>query len=130
MDIQYLLNKDTLYYSVYTLLANRWGRGDTLDEGFTWDRTHVVEPHGGRWRTTSARRWRRSSCPPDAYAEHVAANVQVVEGWLQAHPETEFDLFLPPYSILFWDRVIRESRQTRSLPPSVRRWSGCCPMRK
>ena len=38
-DIQYLLNKDTLYYSVYTLLANRWGRGDTLDEGFTWDRT-------------------------------------------------------------------------------------------
>ena len=48
--------------------------------------------------------------PADAYAEHVAANVQVVEGWLQAHPETEFDLFLPPYSILFWDRVIRESR--------------------
>ena len=70
-DIQYLLNKDTLYYSAYTLLSNHWGEGD---------------------------------------AEHVAANVQVVEGWLQAHPETEFDLFLPPYSILFWDRVIREGR--------------------
>ena len=37
-DIQYLLNKDTLYYSAYTLLANRWGEGDTIDEGFTWDK--------------------------------------------------------------------------------------------
>ena len=37
-DIQYLLNKDTLYYSAYTLLSNHWGEGDTIDEGFTWDR--------------------------------------------------------------------------------------------
>ena len=37
-DIQYLLNKDTLYYSAYTLLTNRWGEGDTIDEGFTWDK--------------------------------------------------------------------------------------------
>ena len=26
-DIQYLLNKDTLYYSAYTLLSNHWGEG-------------------------------------------------------------------------------------------------------
>mgnify|MGYP000500558247 CR=1 FL=1 len=31
-DIQYLLNKDTLYYSAYTLLSNHWGEGDTIDE--------------------------------------------------------------------------------------------------
>ena len=37
-DIQYLLNKDTLYYSAYTLLTNCWGEGDTIDEGFTWDK--------------------------------------------------------------------------------------------
>lgn len=108
-DIQYLLNKDTLYYSVYTLLANRWGQGDTLDEGFTWDRTtwwNHMEALENYQRPAVA----EEQLPADAYAEHVAANVQVVEGWLQAHPETEFDLFLPPYSILFWDRVIRESR--------------------
>lgn len=108
-DIQYLLNKDTLYYSVYTLLANRWGQGDTLDEGFTWDRTtwwNHMEALENYQRPAVA----EEQLPADAYAEHVAANVQVVEGWLQAHPETEFDLFLPPYSILFWDRVIREGR--------------------
>ena len=37
-DIRYLLNKDTLYYSAYTLLANSRGEGDTIDEGFTWDK--------------------------------------------------------------------------------------------
>ena len=32
----------------------------------------------------------------------------MVEGWITAHPDTEFDIFLPPYSILFWDKSIRE----------------------
>ena len=36
-DLQYLLNKDMLYYSVYAPLARGWGEGQTLDEGFTWD---------------------------------------------------------------------------------------------
>ena len=36
-DIQYLLNKDTLYYSGFVLIATNLGRRDTLDEGFTWD---------------------------------------------------------------------------------------------
>ena len=43
-DIQYLLNKDTLYYSAYTLLSNRWGEGDTIDEGFTWDKDQWGNP--------------------------------------------------------------------------------------
>ena len=44
-DIQYLLNKDTLYYSAYTLLANSRGEGDTIDEGFHLGQGPVVEPH-------------------------------------------------------------------------------------
>ena len=36
-DIKYLLNKDTLYYSAYVLIANGWNSGQTIDEGFTWD---------------------------------------------------------------------------------------------
>ena len=35
------------------------------------------------------------------------ANLAVVEGWLRDHPDTEFDLFLPPYSILFWEKTAR-----------------------
>ena len=40
----------------------------------------------------------------------MAANLAVAERWVTEHPDTEFDFFLPPYSILFWDKVIREGR--------------------
>lgn len=36
-DVRYLLNKDTLYYSLYTLMTRQEGTEQTMDEGFTWD---------------------------------------------------------------------------------------------
>lgn len=35
-DVRYLLNKDTLYYSLYTIMTELWGTEQSLDEGFTW----------------------------------------------------------------------------------------------
>ena len=105
-DIKYLLNKDTLYYSAYVLIANGWNSGQTIDEGFTWD--------DGIWwnHATALANYTRpepapETVPADAYLAHVDANLAVVERWLRAHPDTEFDLFLPPYSILFWDKTAR-----------------------
>ena len=105
-DLQYLLNKDMLYYSVYAPLARGWGEGQTLDEGFTWDE--------GIWwnHMTAMENYHRpeiaaETLPPDAFRENVAANLAVVRGWIEAHPEVDFRFFLPPYSILFWDRYGR-----------------------
>ena len=106
-DVKYLINKDTLYYSAYVLMANRWDEADTLDEGFTWD--------GDVWwnHATALANYTRpeitgETLPADAYLRHASDNLDVVEGWITAHPDTEFDIFLPPYSILFWDKSIRE----------------------
>ncbi len=105
-DVKYLLNKDTLYYSAYVLIANGWNGGQTLDEGFTWDK--------GIWwnHATALENYDRPEpvsepVPPEEFLRHVDENLAVVEGWLNAHPDTEFDLFLPPYSILFWDKTAR-----------------------
>ena len=43
-DVKYLLNKDVLYYSLYALMCQRWGTGETLDHGFAWDGTQVEIP--------------------------------------------------------------------------------------
>lgn len=105
-DVKYLINKDNLYYSVYTLLANRWGQGETLDEGFTWDDTEW-------WNHMSALAGYDRPEPveeqlsAEAYLEPAAANLDIMESWITAHPETEFDIFFPPYSILYWDKTIR-----------------------
>lgn len=103
-DVKYLLNKDTLYFSFYVLMANGWGGGQTLDEGFAWD--------GDIWwnHMTALENYQRpeaadAALPPDAFTEPTAENLAVVEAWVQAHPDTEFDIFFPPYSILFWDKT-------------------------
>ena len=36
-DVRYFLNRDTLYYSVYTLMTLGRGGGTPVDELFTWD---------------------------------------------------------------------------------------------
>ena len=108
-DIQYLLNKDTLYYSAYTLLSNHWGEGDTIDEGFTWDRKEWWN-HISALENYDRPEIAAEELPSDAYRDDVAANLAVAERWVTEHPDTEFDFFLPPYSILFWDKVIREGR--------------------
>ena len=121
-DAKYLLNKDTLYYSLYVLMANGWGGGQTLDEGFTWDEgiwwTHMTAL-AGHTRPELAEE------PADtaAFLENAARNLAVVERWLQAHPDTEFDIFFPPYSILFWDKTARLG-QTEAMLAALGRACG------
>ena len=105
-DAKYLLNKDTLYYSVYVLMANRWGQADTLDEGFTWDGT-VWWNHATALANYTRPEIVQETVPAQAYLSHASDNLAVVESWITAHPETEFDIFFPPYSILFWDKTAR-----------------------
>lgn len=111
-DMQYLLNKDTLYYSGYVLAAGRWEEGRTLDEGFTWG--------GDIWwnHMTALDNYDRPEIAPeqpvDAVLANAAANLAVVTGWAAAHPDTEFDVFFPPYSILFWDKTVRQG-ETRAV---------------
>lgn len=105
-DVKYLLNKDALYDSVYTLMQNRAGTAGTMDEAFTWDKN--------RWwnHMTALANYPRpkqvkTAAAADSYAKNVQANLTVVESWLRAHPNTEFDILFPPYSILFWDKTTR-----------------------
>ena len=102
-DVKYLLNKDTLYYSAYVLLANSWGQGQTLDEGFAWD-TGIWWNHSTVLANYERPVMAEKRLSADAYLANVDANLAVVERWAAEHPETEFHLFLSPYSILYWDK--------------------------
>lgn len=105
-DMQYLLNRDTLYYSVYALLAARRGDVTAVDDAFTWDDT-VWWNHMTVMDNYERPDPVEETLPADVYLEHAEANLAVIEGWIAAHPDTEFDIFLPPYSILFWDKMGR-----------------------
>ena len=105
-DAQYLLNKDNLYYSFFTLMSRKWGTTETMDEGFAWD-------EGVLWdRAFAISCYPRpevsgETLPADAYLKNVRSNLAVMKRWFTENPEIEFSLFLSPYSMLFWDKAMR-----------------------
>lgn len=105
-DGQYLLNKDALLRSGYTVLKKLQGETQTLQDAFLWDGTVFFSRElalGSYVRPEAA----ETAVPADAFLESTRAHLAVVTGWLEEHPDTEFLLFVPPYSILFWDRAAR-----------------------
>lgn len=105
-DAKYLLNKDNLYYSFFVLMSKKWGAKATLDESFVWDK--------GIWwnHATAIAGYPR----PDVVTEQegterflsaAAENLAIMDGWIAGHPETQFEIFFSPYSMLFWDKTIR-----------------------
>ena len=96
-DIQYLLNKDTLYYSAYTLLSNHWGpkRATPSTRDSPGTGMKVGETISPPWRTMTGRRLRRRSCPQMPIGTMWPANLAVAERWVTGGIRTRNSGFLP-----------------------------------
>ncbi|MGM9619151.1 MAG: hypothetical protein ACI3W8_04885 [Oscillospiraceae bacterium] len=105
-DVRYILNKDALFYSVYSLYCRAAGETVPCDEAFTWDKTTGFSTN---FVLASYTRPPQSAktLPAAAYRSNVEQNLAYVIAWAEAHPETEFIVYLPPYNILYWDKTAR-----------------------
>ena len=106
-DGKYLLNKDVLMRCGYTLLKQRAGEIQPLQDAFVWDGNVFFS------RSLALAGYDRpepvdESAPEDAFLENARANLATVTGWLEAHPDTELIFWFSPYSILFWDKMDRQ----------------------
>lgn len=107
-DIQSYLNAESLALAVKSLLRGEEAKA-TLDEAYTWDKTHYFA------RETALAGYPRPEptgqiLPADAFLDAARANVAVIRGWAEAHPGTQFTVWFPPYSVLYWDRMERLGR--------------------
>ena len=106
-DGKYLLNKDVLMRSGYTLLKKAAGETQPLQDAFVWDgnvffsKTLALAGYD-RPETVS------ESVSADAFLENGRENLAKVTTWLEVHPNTEFIFYFSPYSILFWDKMDRQ----------------------
>lgn len=106
-DISYLLNMDIMYhYGLNNILGSLRGqvspaerRGITLYGDFSREAT-LSSYH--RPAQSSDRREFGGSM-----RTKVDENLANITELLTAHPETEFVFFMPPFSILYWDRELR-----------------------
>ena len=107
-DAQYLFNKDTLAYALYTAYARAKGSATPADDAFAWDDTTGFSEEfvlAGYDRPEQA-----EALPADALTETALENTRTLLSWADAHPETQFVVYVPPYNILFWDKMEREGK--------------------
>lgn len=105
-DGKYLLNKDVLLRSGYTLLKKAAGETQTIQDAFVWDGNVFFSKQLALagYERPEATGVTESS---ELFLENGRANLAEVTAWLEEHPDTEFIFFFSPYSILFWDKMDR-----------------------
>lgn len=105
-DVEYFLNADT-----YVTAFRNWMNRDSdhsvpLGEAYIWDNGYTFSREvalGGYQRPEVA----ETVLPGDAYLAAAEENMDVVCSWLEAHPNAQFAVWFPPYSILYWDMMTR-----------------------
>lgn len=108
-DVEYLINADTYQTALRTWLRRRSAQTLPLDAAYIWEDSYVFS------KETVLKGYRRPEAseavlPGDAYLEAAAENLDVVCAWAEKHPEAELVVWFPPYSILYWDMMLREGR--------------------
>ena len=107
-DWKYLWNKDVLLKKIPIQLAYNTVLPYDENEAYAWYRTKVF--------STDAMLSFYSPPDPVTTEETLPAefdeNLALLKERILAHPETEFYLFYPPTSMLWWDNELREGKLT------------------
>lgn len=107
-DLKYLLNIDLFYHYTFkdmleTLSGSRQDlerRGITLGGEFGKDA--MLGNYSRPERSDTVASFEKT------YKESLEANLCNIETLANAHPETEFVFFMPPFSVLYWDSTLRQ----------------------
>ena len=114
-DVKYLWNREVLLDYCLRPMIEREGTPlnriymteweDDLYYTLDWILAHYEEPAENPAET-----------PADAYLADTDRNLaENLLPWIDAHPETTWYFFYPPYSILYWHDVIRENHLEATL---------------
>ena len=109
-DVPYLLNKDVLLDYILRPLADRKDASDWAELYKPWwtdeyyNKANVL-----MYYEAAEEKQEEEALAEDYFKDAVEENLQKnILPYIEAHPETEFYIFYPPYSILFWNDVTRE----------------------
>lgn len=106
-DIEYWLNKGVLMEKIPYLIANSTIGDYDENDSYNWAQWKNFNSDmilGLYIRKPSVSEMK----PADYYEEILKKNIDLLTERIAAHPETEFYVFIPPYSMLWWDNIYRE----------------------
>lgn len=105
-DIQYVLNKDVLLNYILRPLADP----DPTDLATVYASWWTEEYYSEQWvlHNYTEPEEVEEEVPADEYIPGTEKNLDVnICPYIEDNPDTEFVIFFPPYSILFWNDVIK-----------------------
>ena len=105
-DLQFYINGESLALAVKSMLLGDDAKVP-LDEAFIWDEKYEFSwgsAFGAYIRPEKA----GEPLPAGAYLAAAQANMDMICSWIEEHPDTQFRIWFPPYSILYWDKAQRE----------------------
>lgn len=106
-DVEYWLNKGVLMEKIPYLVANSV-MGD-YDENNSYNWSQWKQFNSDMILGLYIRKPSISEMKPKNYYEDLLReNLELLTSRITAHPETEFYVFVPPYSMLWWDNIYRE----------------------
>ncbi len=108
-DVSYLYNQDVFVASLNRIVDKLTGRESNLDDAYTWEEEELF----GREKTLEVERETRISLEESirngispASVDICDQNLDNILPFIEAHPETDFYIFYPPYSMLYWEQEI------------------------
>ena len=114
-DVQYLWNKAVILKRIPYMIANsylvpydenlsyNWMEGKTFGEAAVLSRYYRIPDAEVKFDTEK----KPLQKPENCYQDELRGNIALLEQELSAHPDTEFRIFIPPYSMLWWDNMNR-----------------------
>lgn len=108
-DVEFFLNADSVILAAKTLQAQLQNEGTDLDSAYIWEGNYWFDEVQAL-KYYSRPEQSGTVLPADAYYAQCEENLAVVTSWLEEHPDTEFTIWFPPYSVLYWDKMLREGK--------------------
>lgn len=120
-DVAYFLNKESYIQAAKAAWKARSGGGRTLDNAYIWDGTVLFS------REMALQCYQRPErcAPPEPaqpWIDIADENLAVFRAWIEEHPETHFNIWCAPYSVLCWDMLTRTGRVDAYLAALEHAW--------
>lgn len=115
---EYLLNNDVLWMAAGRVAEAVTGNTPDIDEAYTWEDPALFSADRVKMESKEvldALRWQLAegmleSREVEVLKNYCDGNLANLLPVIQAHPETEFIIYYPPYSILYWQEQIVQER--------------------
>lgn len=110
-DLSYLLNLDIFYhYTLKDIIGTLQGQTQSAER-------RGIELYGDYGKEAMLSTYSRPEITKVPYEyegssmqKKLLANMDNITSEIEAHPETEFNIFMVPFSILYWDNELRNGR--------------------